>query len=639
MTNKAKAQALVELGFQVLPVNVNADGTRNYKFPWKSTIINKASADLIDTYWYGSHDPLVAVVTGSGSVDVLDIDEKHGKSGFTTLNSAGYTPTPTSYSYGTETGGAHYWYKAKGDAGPDSDINGLEGVDRRAGDGLAVVWGDVPTAEQLSNLPYGPAWMYKTDAPKQSPVQSSNPAYAPSEGFSGTVAEWMSQLTDGPWSEKVLEVMIAMNGQEISHGELLKMTGRLVGLGADNHAGVKEAILTVRDYYLRDEFNTAKYSTDFDNAFTGAIKGWGSFKSAEQVEEDEIQRMAEGIYKRNKAQSIAKRMEQAEFAIGTRRYSWEELEALTVDWVIEGAVAFHNNTMLVGDSNLGKTFLYIDWMCCSIAGIPWYGRKTNKAKFMVVLGEGATGYVDRIKAWCLEYGYNPADILKGIIPMATASLASEVDIAVMREVANEEAVDVIIFDTWSTNSGLSDENANAEAALAMNAASRIKSDAAVVIVHHPNTETAKTDHPKARGASAVQGKQDFVVTLFQQNRMSEHKGVNAKYLSISTEEENGGKSRHSERSRMDGLFLKDAMDTKVMAFETGVIFNSGDKILKVALAGGPLHIEGLMAATGLGKSTVTKHVNASSQVKVTPGLKNRMTYEWVELPVWNNNLI
>jgi hypothetical protein len=447
------------------------------------------------------------------------------------------------------------------------------------------------------------------------------------------VTEWYKALPNGKYSKRVADILTRVQYGNIDHEVMRNTQYALLSEAAKGEQGIPEAIEAFKAMYLTGEFDTLEYHREWNKALEGALAKIEIELSVES-DDEKIKRMAEDIFIRNQANALAKRMEAAKYSIGTRRYSWDELDALEINWIVDGVMAFNNQSMLVGDSNLGKTFLYIDWMCSSICGLSWQGRATQPAKFMVVIGEGATGYSARIKAWCEENNQDYEYVKQYIVPMAASSLANDSDIDIMRIVALEENIDAIIFDTWNTNSGMVDENGNAEAALALNAAARINPDAAILIVHHPDNGTAKTSAPKARGASAVQGRMDFVTTLFLQKRMEDFKGVDAMYLSLSTEADNGGKSRHSERFRVDGLYLKSVGSTKVMASNTSDdIYNSADKFFKQALSDGPQSTQELCDNYNVTRQTINNYFAKTDKVdKIKSG--KLVSYKWKEDIMW-----
>jgi hypothetical protein len=632
MTNPTfdKAQALAELGFQVVPWTQTSNG-KTYNAKWAEVRITKETPQLIETYFKFTVRDGVAVV--HPNVGIIDVDVKNGKDGYASLAALGYE-LPETFSYETASGGAHYYYRFPNGVTSWDNYDGLTGIDRKVANGLAHYYGEPMTQEQFDLLPFAPEWATKTKEVKevQPPIEN--------------VAAWFDSLPEGEFSPTVASILSRI-GATIDHADMVRLQYALLSEAVNGAVGVKEALSILKSVYLRDEFNTPEYQTEWTNALQGAISKLPMPKEV-LSEEDEMLAEAQELARKWKITDLAKRLRAEEFAIGTRQYSWSELEAMKVDWIIDGVLAFNNNSMLVGAPNIGKTFLYIDWMCASIAGLNWAGRETKKAKFMVVIGEGMTGWSDRVKAWCAENMEDFDTIKQGIIPMSTASLASDTDIDLMATIAKNEGVDMVIFDTWNTSSGLVDENSNGEASLSLNALARMKT--AVLIIHHPNAETQHSDNLKARGATAVQGKMDFVITMFQANKDKEYDAADNKYIAVSTLDKNGGKSRHSERFSLAGLYLKDAVlpdgeKTKVMVHDGADLYSNINLFFSTALKDGPKSLQEIIdwaednwmdkGKSGVSEKTVRnwKKLADPRCLTVTKGEKNKSIFTWTEAPL------
>jgi hypothetical protein len=627
MTNPIfdKAQALAELGFQVVPWTQTANG-KSYNAKWAEVRITKDTPQLIETYFKYSVRDGVAVV--HPNVGIIDIDVKNGKNGYESLQARGLE-LPETFTYTTASGGAHYYYRFPDGVTSWDKYDDLEGVDRKVANGLAHYYGEPMTQEEFDLLPFAPAWATKTKVAKETQPQIEDHG------------AWFDALPEGEFSPSVASI-IARIPRPMEHTDMVRLQYALLCEGVNGAVGVKEALVILHDAFLSGEFNTDEYRTEWTKALQGAMTKL-PMPEVPLTEEDAMLAEAQELARKWKVTDLAKRIRAEEFAIGTRQYSWTELEAMKVDWIIDGVLAFNNNSMLVGAPNIGKTFLYIDWMCASIAGLPWAGRETKKAKFMVVIGEGMTGWSDRVKAWCAENMEDFDTIKQSIIPMSTASLASDTDIDLMATIAKNEGVDMVIFDTWNTSSGLVDENSNGEASLSLNALSRMKT--AVLIIHHPNAETQNTDCLKARGATAVQGKMDFVITMFQAKKDSDFSAADAKYIAVSTLDKNGGKSRHSERFSLAGLYLKDAVvdgqNTKVMVHDGADLYSNVNLFFATALKDSKKTLPELVEWAkdnwdGGSDKTIRRWAKIADPARLTVekvGSKN--IYSWSEMPVWD----
>jgi hypothetical protein len=632
MTNPIydKAVALTEVGFQVVPWTKTSNG-KSYNVKWAEVRITKDTPQLIDTYFKYTNRDGVAVV--HPNVGIIDIDVKNGKDGYASLAALGYE-LPETFSYETASGGAHYYYRFPNGVTSWDNYDGLTGIDRKVANGLAHYYGEPMTQEQFDLLPFAPEWATKTKVVKELQPQIEDHAI------------WFDSLPEGEFSPNVASI-IARIPRPMEHTDMVRLQYALLCEAVNGGVGVKEALALLKDAFLSGVFNTDEYRKEWSLALQGAMTKL-PMPQEELSEEDTNLAEAKELARKWKVTDLAKRLRAEEFATGTRQYSWDELESLKVDWIVDGILAYGNNSMLVGAPNIGKTFLYIDWMCASIASLNWAGRETKKAKFMVVIGEGMTGWSDRVKAWCDEHEQDYAEIRKSIVPMSQASLASDTDIDLMAQIVKEQNVDMVIFDTWNTNSGLSDENSNGEAALSLNALNRIKTG--VLIIHHPNAETQNEIKLKARGATAVHGKMDFVITMFQSNYDKRYSGVGSQYITVSTLDENGGKSRHSERFTLQGLYLKDVNKTKVMVHDDGNINTNINKFFATALATGPKSLQDLVdwskenwehkGELGVSDKTIIKWAKSADDDKlvVETGEKGKKIYSWKTELDWTEML-
>ena len=82
--NGEKALHLMKQGFQVIPVVRNEDGSNNYNYPWKTTIVN--SEKLVLNTWHNGDTRQVAIL--HPTIGVIDVDVKNGKDGFAELRAS-----------------------------------------------------------------------------------------------------------------------------------------------------------------------------------------------------------------------------------------------------------------------------------------------------------------------------------------------------------------------------------------------------------------------------------------------------------------------------------------------------------------------------------------------------------------------
>ena len=124
--------------------------------------------------------------------------------------------------------------------------------------------------------------------------------------------------------------------------------------------------------------------------------------------------------------------------------------------------------------------------------------------------------------------------------------------------------------------------------------------------------------------------------MFQQKKEKDSEGVDEKYITISTLEVNGGKSRHAERVRITGLYLKDVLDTKVMTMDGAEgIHNFHEKWLRRHATGRPFSKAEILESAKLNHEKISPRTFDNYVANVRPGKLavtnegNKKFYEWV----------
>jgi hypothetical protein len=199
----------------------------------------------------------------------------------------------------------------------------------------------------------------------------------------------------------------------------------------------------------------------------------------------------------------------------------EELESLTdkglralpdPEWLVDGLIQKNTITFLAGPPGMGKTFCTIHLTRALASGLNFFGRETKKAKTLYVVAEGASSFKLRIDAWDQKFGlYTPVKdgqihyLARGV----NLSIPEQVDR--LRDYFKDGDFDLLVIDTYSQLSGVTDENGAAENATVMNSLRSIrevKDGASVLVVHHPNAVGTKL-----RGSTTLLGNADTVIML------------------------------------------------------------------------------------------------------------------------------
>lgn len=273
-----------------------------------------------------------------------------------------------------------------------------------------------------------------------------------------------------------------------------------------------------------------------------------------------IQQLAEIKYVDLKATDVAKSKLVSEEFTGSIELTLDDLKATQGNFIVQDLIAVESLNFMIARSNLGKTFAYVDMSCRVVLGLTWLGKQTNQGKILIVLGEGKAGFYQRLEAWLEVNGYTIDDLREKLFFIDGSNLFNDESAKKIAEVANREKVCLIIFDTWSATSGVSDENAGALNSEALNRASKIRPESALLFVHHPTKATELTERPEMRGSSALKGRADCVMTLYDDKSYTPTAGGQRAWIALSTTFEHGGKNRNARTETLRGLHLADFGD-------------------------------------------------------------------------------
>jgi hypothetical protein len=603
--------------------------------------------EIVEAYWEAHPERLVGVRIPA-SVNVLDIDLKIDppKDGFEALAEAGLE-YPDTFSLETPSGGLHVYFKKDPTrhvkATSDlklSDGRVLVGVDRRTLGSYTIAYSaDAPRIEDLAEAP---DWLNE-----ESEQTGLNP-------YSGSLNNWFAELPIGEPDGRVSRAIKRFPTEDFGHADMLRMQTELVKLGAERHTGVKEAIELLQALWLHGEYNTLRYQADWNSALEGAVRKFGGRSPENHLPdwlpgeitanpddpdamlEKEIALKALDKYMELKATQIAANKIAADGFVGSEEITVAQLRATKTDFLVKDLLPVASIGFLVARSNLGKTFAYIDMCCRMVCGMPWLGKATVQAKILIVLGEGRAGFIDRIDAWFDYHQQDPSLIEDYFFFVDGANLFSDVSIDRIREVADREHVDLIVFDTWAATSGVTEENAGGLNSEALNRTAKIRPIATSLFVHHPTKATEKTTHPELRGSGALKGRADVVMTMYSDAEFTAATGENEDWIALSTEFDHGGKNRNAKTETIRGLYLQDAgEESKVFTQIESESLSLGAREVRKHLKG-EMTVKALTTSAGKSDSTWKRRLDAAIAEGIAirivhPGSTAPDTYKLTEL--------
>lgn len=176
---------------------------------------------------------------------------------------------------------------------------------------------------------------------------------------------------------------------------------------------------------------------------------------------------------------------------------------LVKGWLMRGGLS-----MVVGPSNVGKSFLAVDMAHHIAKGLEWHGTRTHGGPVLYVAAEGGANFLNRVAAledpkfWVLS------------VPMTLTGAAS--DTAALADAANRFTdlhgpFAMIVLDTMARVMGTGDENAAPDIADPIRNLDglRERTGAHVMMVHHSGKDLTRG----ARGHSSLRAAVDTEITL------------------------------------------------------------------------------------------------------------------------------
>lgn len=178
--------------------------------------------------------------------------------------------------------------------------------------------------------------------------------------------------------------------------------------------------------------------------------------------------------------------------------------------LIEGWVDTRTTVVMVGATGTNKTFTLIGWACSTVTGEPWLGHevKIKPCPVIYVVGEGASGFDDRIAAWESEHDVKvPRE--RCIFMLLPNSLVDKDFWGELRVFALEVGARLVILDTFSSLAPDADETTDAAAVVRYMTHLSGEIDGSVVLAHH----TGWGQQNRARGGSQLESNPDGIVVL------------------------------------------------------------------------------------------------------------------------------
>lgn len=185
------------------------------------------------------------------------------------------------------------------------------------------------------------------------------------------------------------------------------------------------------------------------------------------------------------------------------------------NYTVRGLMRRGEVSLLFGASNSGKSALAGLLSSCVAAGAPFFMRPTRRGLVVHVAAEAPVSVAERSLAYrdvCVPGEAAPYVVRRSAVdlgdPDSVGKFMRELRLLAKR---HDEAVVLVIFDTFVLSLGDLDENSTSDMTIVTEAAKRIAAEfmTHVCLVHH----SGKDKERGARGASAIRGAVDTEIEL------------------------------------------------------------------------------------------------------------------------------
>ncbi|CAO1650559.1 AAA family ATPase [Salinibacterium sp. NYA9b] len=300
--------------------------------------------------------------------------------------------------------------------------------------------------------------------------------------------------------------------------------------------------------------------------------------------------------------------------------SWDDLEDVgALNWLVPGWIPMGETAFLVAKRNLGKSMFSFALGFSVALGMPFLDEPTTQGKVLFVLGEGSRGFMKRLKAWALANGVNPNDLRDQVAVYKGGKINNDESLADMQRAIDALDPALVVFDTYSSLSGVVNEIDAAENAEVLNRIKRAAPDAAVLVLAHPNAESENTTAPRLRGSSVLSSNVDTVITMFKDKGRVVPGMPFDDWLAISTAEPHAGKQKDESNKTLHGLSVLANVEGAYLDYVSATPMSASDRWVSGNLTlGAMVTVKALLAESGASPNTVRNHLKDSTLVTAWP---------------------
>lgn len=354
MSNLDIAISLARAGFYLFPLTPGGNFLK--AFSWDRGA--SRSTKQIREWWANEPRRRIGIHCGRSGIVAVDLDRKHGKDGFASLETAGLT-LPRTFHYTSRSGlGEHHIFRAP--AGEqltiDRDLNGMPGVDIRSGIGMVAYNG--PKLTKKPRLAPAPEWalVHKKDGWDYDMADLE--AWLDAAGTATDKGQRAS-------AAKARRMATVFPEGGVDNGDLLKWITPLVS-GLTWGSRRREAYEAARARYTSD-YPDPKYLIAFDRAWAKAIT---------RVEDD---------LRKVQGQKASKQKPEG---TGTTSRALQltpasAIKPRPVKWLWDGRIAIGTLALLAGREGIGKSTLAY-WLVAQITRGMLPGQSLGKPRAVLI---------------------------------------------------------------------------------------------------------------------------------------------------------------------------------------------------------------------------------------------------------------
>lgn len=429
---------------------------------------------------------------GKSGLFVLDVDNKNGKNGSTTLAAleAAHGELPKTLTVVTPSGGRHHYFKGQG----KSTVGTLgEGLDTRATGGYVVAPGSTidGKAYQIVNaalIAPAPAWLLAAAGE----VRARDPeAHVPA-----------------------CDLDLEHNVARATRFLVEEAEMALEGAGGD--AATFRVACRVRDLGVSEAV-----------AVQLMAEHWNSIKAAPPWSLDALAVKVLNAYRYPQNPAGIKSVE-AMFPDSPGDDPVPEPRSLFVScadllqnppkprYLVNGFIEEETTTLWFGQPANLKSFLALDLGVAIASGQQWAGQDTKQGAVVLLCGEGHGGIARRLNA-CLKHRGLTPEAVPFHVARHALDLSTRATVEHLVKLLSDLAPRLLIVDTLAANFGPADENSTQAMGSFLQNLTRLRGAlrCAVLLVHH----VGHGEKNRSRGASALEAGVDCVAKVSRDGRL------------------------------------------------------------------------------------------------------------------------